>query len=116
GDVRRPAPPDVVGRGPGLTPVLSCSPRATVCLWLSAILPALTFVLIFILMVSFLENLIAAALAALLVKLLNCAGYYCRIFFRSWNSCWRGVGDSGPLHCHANGAGFPPGLFLSAHL
>jgi hypothetical protein len=40
-----------------LTLVLTFKPRATVWLWLPASLPALTFVLIFILMVSFLEKL-----------------------------------------------------------
>jgi hypothetical protein len=47
-------------------------------------LPALTFVLIFILVFSFLEKLIAAMAAALLVKSPNRAGYCYRmnIFFQ----------------------------------
>jgi ABC-type arginine/histidine transport system permease subunit len=42
---------------------------------------------------SFLEilKLIATAFAALLVKLLNHAGYSQRIFFGAWSSDWRGA-------------------------
>jgi hypothetical protein len=44
---------------------------------------------------SFLEilSLIAAMAVAPLVKWLNRAGYYRRIFFSAWSSDWRGAGE-----------------------
>jgi len=47
---------------------------------------------------------------ALLVKLLNRAGYYWRIFFSTWCSDWRGVGQFAGRH--NTKAGFTPGFSI----
>src|SRR5262249_40445345 len=101
---------------PALTLVLTFRPRATVWLWFAPSIPpdfavepmrispvpppAFTFVLIFILMVSFLEKLIAAMAAVLLVKTPNRAGYcYANIFQRTGLRLERSWRESRLLHC-----------------
>jgi hypothetical protein len=106
--------PPLIAPAPALTPVLTFRPRAIVWLWFGGIEPAFTCVLIFILVYSFLEilSLIAAMAVALLVKLLNRAGYYWRIFFSVWSSDWRGVGEITGRHTVTNTkAGFNARLF-----
>jgi hypothetical protein len=80
---------------PAFTLLLTFSPRATVWLWFGGKVPAFTCVLTFIFVFSFLEilSLIAAMAVAPLVKWLNRAGYYRRIFFSAWSSDWRGAGE-----------------------